>query len=71
MRAASTEHRGRYLGSRTAAPPASPSLPRPDPRLAVGQLVAELKGHANFVKGVSWDPIGRYVAYRERATRWR
>ena len=29
---------------------------------AAQQLVAVLQGHRGFVKGVSWDPIGRYLA---------
>jgi protein HIRA/HIR1 len=26
------------------------------------EMVAVLKGHSGLVKGVAWDPVGKYVA---------
>lgn len=26
------------------------------------EIIAVLKGHTGLVKGVSWDPVGKYIA---------
>lgn len=28
----------------------------------ISEMVAVLKGHSGLVKGVAWDPVGKYVA---------
>ncbi|GIX97490.1 protein HIRA [Caerostris extrusa] len=30
-----------------------------------GEIIAVLKGHSGLVKGVSWDPVGKYIASQE------